>query len=58
MTQIQITGEIVRTVQPAPGVQANWYGVHFLDLAPDAEKALEAFIDANAAKALPPPGVQ
>jgi CheY-like chemotaxis protein len=53
MTQIRITGEIVRTVQPAHGVEANWYGVRFLDLAPDAEMALEAFIDTNAAT--PPP---
>jgi DNA-binding response OmpR family regulator len=58
MKFIQISGEIARTVQPAPGVQANWYGVHFLDLTTDSEKALEAFIDANAAKALPPPDGQ
>jgi CheY-like chemotaxis protein len=50
MTQIRVTGEIVRTIQPAPGVVANWYGVHFLDLSPEAEKTLEAFIDTNAAK--------
>ena len=56
MTQIQGTGEIVRTIQPAPGVSANWYGVHFLDLAPEAEKALEAFIDTNAATPPPRPG--
>jgi DNA-binding response OmpR family regulator len=56
MTQIQIAGEIVRTIQPTPGVDANWYGVHFLDLSPDAEKALEAFIDASAAKSRPHPG--
>ena len=50
MTQIQIVGEIVRTIQPAPGVDGNWYGVHFLDLSPDAEKTLEAYIDAGASK--------
>jgi DNA-binding response OmpR family regulator len=50
MTQIQLAGDIVRTVQPAPGVEKNWYGVHFIDLSPDAEKSLEAFIDANASK--------
>jgi len=55
MTQIQITGEIVRTVQPAPGVDAKWYGVHFLDISPDAEKSLEAFIDSNAPKPRPHP---
>jgi c-di-GMP-binding flagellar brake protein YcgR len=55
MTQIRITGEIVRTVQPAHGVEANWYGVRFLDLSPDAEKTLEAFIDTTAAKS-PRPG--
>jgi CheY-like chemotaxis protein len=53
MTQIQITGEIVRTIQPVPGVDANWYGVHFLDLSPDAERSLEAFIDANASQSRP-----
>jgi hypothetical protein len=45
MTQIQLTGEIARTIQPVPGVDANWYGVHFLNLPPDAAKTLEAFID-------------
>jgi len=55
LTQVRVTGEIVRTIQPASGVEANWYGVHFLDLAPEAEKALEAFIDTNAA-APPRPG--
>lgn len=50
MTQIQITGEIARTIQPAPGVNDNWYGVHFLNLSPEAAKILEAFIDTNAAK--------
>jgi DNA-binding response OmpR family regulator len=58
MTQIQLAGEIVRTVQPAPGVVKKWYGVHFLDLSPDAEKALETFIDANASKSRPRPGEQ
>lgn len=56
MTQIQISGEIVRTVQPAPGVNAHWYGVHFLELSAAAEKALETFIDTNAAKSSPRPG--
>jgi len=50
MTQIQLTGEIIRTIQPVPGVDANWYGVHFLNLPPDAAKILEAFIDTNASK--------
>ena len=50
MTQIQVTGEIIRTIQPVPGVDANWYGVHFLNLSPDAAKILEAFIDTNASK--------
>jgi DNA-binding response OmpR family regulator len=50
MTQIQVAGEIVRTVQAAPGVDKNWYGVHFVDLSPDAEKSLETFIDAHASK--------
>ena len=58
MTQIRITGEIVRTVQPAPGVDAKWYGVHFLDISPDAEKSLETFIDTNASKSRPGPGEQ
>jgi DNA-binding response OmpR family regulator len=50
MTQIQLTGEIARTIQPVPGVDANWYGVHFLNLPPDVAKTLEAFIDTNASK--------
>ena len=50
MTQIHVTGEIARSIQPVPGVHANWYGVHFLNLPPDEAKALEAFIDANASK--------
>jgi hypothetical protein len=36
--------------------EANWYGVRFLDLSPDAEKSLEAFIDTHAAKSPPRPG--
>jgi DNA-binding response OmpR family regulator len=58
MTQIQVTGEIVRTIQPAPGVDANWYGVHFVSLSPDAEKSLEAFIDTSASTSRPRPGEQ
>lgn len=58
MTQIQIAGEIVRTIQPVPGVVANWYGLHFLDVSPDVEKSLEAFIDANASKSRPRLGEQ
>ncbi len=50
MSQVQTTGEIVRTIIPAPGVKSNWYGVHFLDVSPEAEKILETFIDASAAK--------
>ena len=55
-SQIQTTGEIARIVNPAPGVKSNWYGVHFLDVSPEAEKALEAFIDTNAATPPPRPG--
>ncbi len=58
LTQIHVTGEIVRTFQPVPGVHANWYGVHFLNLPPDAVKTLEAFIDANASKSRTAPGEQ
>ena len=58
MTQLQIAGEIVRTVQPAPGVDAHWYGVHFLEISVDAEKSLEAFIDATASKQGPRSGEQ
>ncbi len=50
MSQVQTTGEIVRTITPAPGVKSNWYGVHFLEVSPDAEKILETFIDASASK--------
>lgn len=56
MSQVQTTGEIVRSIIPAPGVTANWYGVHFLDVSPEAEIILETFIDANAAKAVPERG--
>jgi two-component system OmpR family response regulator len=52
MSQVHTTGEIVRTIIPAPGAKGNWYGVHFLDVSPDAERILETFIDANASKAL------
>lgn len=58
MTKIQVTGEIARTIQPAPGVDANWYGVHFLNLPPDAAKTLEAFIDTKASKSCAAPGEQ
>ena len=58
MSQIQITGEIARTVTPAPGVKSNWYGVHFLDLPADAEQALESFIDTNASITRPRPDEQ
>jgi DNA-binding response OmpR family regulator len=58
MSQIQLTGEIVRTVQTAPGVVANWYGVHFLNLSPDAAKNLKIFIDTNASKSPAVLGVQ
>ena len=50
LTQIQLTGEIIRIIQPVPGVDANWYGVHFLNLSPHAAKILEAFINTNASK--------
>lgn len=49
-TRIEATGEIVRTLEKAPGTDANRYGVHFLTLAPEAKKTLEAFIDAKASK--------
>jgi len=58
MKQIQLTGEIIRTIQPVPGVDANWYGVHFLNLPPDAAKILEALIDTNASKSHAGRGVQ
>jgi DNA-binding response OmpR family regulator len=58
MAQIQLTGEIVRTVRTVPGVVANWYGVHFLNLSPDAATTLKAFIDANASKSPAGRGVQ
>jgi DNA-binding response OmpR family regulator len=58
MKQIQLTGEIIRTIQPVPGVDANWYGVHFLNLSPDAAKILEALIDTNASKSHAGRGVQ
>ncbi len=58
MSQVQATGEVVRTVIPAPGVKSHWYGVHFLDVSPDAEKILETFIDTNASKALVARGAQ
>ena len=56
MTRIHITGEIVRTIQPLPGVNANWYGVHFLNLPPEEAGILESFIDANASKSPAAPG--
>lgn len=56
MSQVETTGEIVRTITPAAGVTKNWYGVHFVDVSPDAEKILETFIDANASKTPSKPG--
>ena len=56
MSQVQTTGEIVRTITPAVGVTKNWYGVHFVDVSSEAEKMLETFIDANASKAPSKPG--
>jgi DNA-binding response OmpR family regulator len=58
MTQIHVTGEIARTVQPVSAVDANWYGVHFLNLPPDAAMVLEAFIDTHASKSHAAPGEQ
>lgn len=52
MSQVHTTGEIVRTIIPAPGVKSNWYGVHFMDVSSEAERILETFIDTNASKAL------
>jgi CheY-like chemotaxis protein len=43
-THIQATGVIVRTIQQAPGSEANRYGIHFLDLAPAAQRAVDAFL--------------
>jgi len=46
-SQVQTAGEIARSVAPAPGVKSSWYGVHFLDVSPEAEKTLESFINAR-----------
>lgn len=43
-TRIQATGQIVRSLQPPSGVDANWYGVHFLEINPEAQLALDAFV--------------
>ncbi len=43
-THIITTGEIVRTIPPSPGSDANRYGVHFLDLSAEAESSLQAFL--------------
>jgi len=45
ITHIQATGRIVRSLQSPQGVNANWYGVHFLELNPEAHQALEAFVN-------------
>lgn len=47
-TRIGVTGEIVRLVQKTTGSEANRYGVQFSALAPEARKALEAFIASKA----------
>jgi CheY-like chemotaxis protein len=47
-THIMATGEVVRTIQYAPGADANRYGVHFLDLSAEAQNALQAFLAASA----------
>jgi DNA-binding response OmpR family regulator len=43
-THIMATGEVVRTIQYTPGTDANRYGIHFLDLSAEAQKALQAFL--------------
>jgi CheY-like chemotaxis protein len=53
-TLIEVTGKIVRTLEKPAGVDANRYGIHFLDLKPEAQKAIEAYLNSAARKKRPP----
>jgi CheY-like chemotaxis protein len=44
-TQVQVTGEIVRTVYHMPRSGANQYGVRFFNLTAEAKQLLETFIN-------------
>lgn len=52
-TLIRVTGKIVRTLDPPPAARFNRYGIHFLDLAPEAYKAIVAFLESAAIKKRP-----
>jgi CheY-like chemotaxis protein len=52
-TLIKVTGKIVRTLDRPAGVTANRYGIHFLDLEPAAQQAIEAYLNSAAVKKRP-----
>ncbi|HUI45901.1 MAG TPA: PilZ domain-containing protein [Nitrospirota bacterium] len=46
-TEVQVAGEIVRTVHHAPRFTSNQYGVRFSNLTAEARQALETFIQSS-----------
>ncbi len=41
-------GEAVRTIKQPSAAETNRCGIHFVDLAPEAKKAIENYVDAKA----------
>ncbi len=52
-TRVQVMGKVVRTTKEAPDSEGSQYGIHFVDLAPDARKAIELYLDSAARKKHP-----
>jgi DNA-binding response OmpR family regulator len=52
-TLIKVTGKIVRTLDRPAGIAAHRYGIHFLDLKPEAHKAIETYLNSAARKKRP-----
>ena len=48
-TLIRVTGRIVRTLDKPSDAYTNRYGIHFLDLSPEAYRAIVAFLESAAA---------
>jgi c-di-GMP-binding flagellar brake protein YcgR len=44
-TKVQAAGEVARTLQQASGAGDNRYGVRFLNLPPETQRILDAFVD-------------
>ncbi len=44
-TRIQVSGKIIRTVNPAPGNENYQYGLMFTDLSPEVKQQLDDFVE-------------